>query len=129
VDHDHLSPADIHRDEIAGFWPGVYFAVAIGVITGIVVGTVFLAWLWLVASGSGFAAGFGGIVTALGSALVFWIGLGLGLVLGFATGIRAWFALYPIATRRADARHRREAVAAAESLIRGTRREPAGPEE
>jgi len=58
---------------------------------------------------------------------VFWVGLSLGLVGGFAVAFRLWRDASGLAVKRAEAAARRDAVLAAERLLREVRSHDSGP--
>lgn len=82
-------------------------------------GLVFVAWLWMLASAGGLTLDGNGLLAAAGWGGIFWVALTVGLLGGFVLAYRAWHVASALAARRADARARREAVEAAEALLRG----------
>jgi hypothetical protein len=107
--------------------PAVWLAVGLGAVTGGIVGLVFVGWLWMIAQAGGFGDGSTGLMRAVGWWGVFWVGLSLGLVGGFALAFRLWRGASGLAVKRAEASARRDAVLAAERLLREVRSHDSGP--
>lgn len=103
--------------------PAIWLAIGLGGVTGGIVGLVFVGWLWMIATAGGFRGDGPGLLVAAGWWGVFWIGLSLGLLGGFALAFRLWGGASRISTARSDAAAKREAVRAAEALIAAARRE------
>lgn len=120
------------RDEVEGFGSGIVLAVGLGLVSGTATVVVLVGWLRLAGIAGTFQPDSGGVLLAMQWWLVFWLALSVGLLASLWAGYRGWRLLYPPRNRSrrvvADPvdpegfREAREAVAAAEAIMRDARK-------
>ncbi len=119
------------RDEVEGFGSGLVLAVGLGLVSGTATVVVLVGWLRMAGIAGTFQPHEGGVLLAMQWWLVFWLALSAGLLASLWVGYRGWRFLYPQRDRTLEVvpepadperfREAREAVAAAEAIVRDAR--------